>query len=120
MSQSDTSPQLTLIVVGDAQVEQQQAEAEGYEELGPITWLRRKVAAKKEVNLSEIHTQLEDVQGQISTLLEKIGDPPAGRFALQEVEVGLAVSAEGSIGVATVGAEVSLSLTFARVDPKKQ
>jgi hypothetical protein len=117
MSGSDEGPRLTLVIATDEAATEQELFDRGSESYGPAQWLRRRIASKKDVELSDVKAQLDKVQDQITALLENIQDSPRGRFRLHEVEVGLAVTAEGSIGVATVGAEVSLSLTFACGNP---
>jgi hypothetical protein len=70
---------------------------------------------RKDVNLDDVKADLDRVQGQIDTLLAGIQAHDSERFRLSQVEVSLAVSAEGSIGVATAGIQAGIALTFARL-----
>ena len=79
-------------------------------------WARRKVTATTDVSLDDVKSQLDKVQGELDPLLDNLPEPKGGGFQLHEVEVGLFITAEGSIGVATIGGEISLTLTFARED----
>ena len=57
---------------------------------------------------------LERVEGQLDELFRGIWDRPAGGMHLREIEVGLAITTEGSIGIASAGAQVSLTLVYER------
>ena len=81
-------------------------------EQGPREWLQRKVSSKAEIDLERAKDDIEKVQEQVECLLESVGKKDSGKMRLAGVEVGLAISAEGSIGVATVGAEVSITLSY--------
>ena len=70
---------------------------------------------RKDVDLSAVRDDLDRVQGQIDDLLAKLKTKDSDRFRLAQVEVSLAVSAEGSIGVATAGVQAGIALTFSRV-----
>jgi hypothetical protein len=112
MAKKDSTPALTLIVAGedDVQITREVKPGESVQH----GFIRRKVAAKTEVKLDDVRVQLNAIQGQLDSLLESLTDPKAGPFRLSEVEVGLSITAEGSIGIATVGGEVSLTLKFGR------
>lgn len=66
----------------------------------------------KQVKLSALRDRMAEVQGDVDQLLAKM-KPSTGDYRLSEVQVSLAISGSGSIGVATVGAEASITLTFA-------
>jgi hypothetical protein len=70
---------------------------------------------RKEVDLDPVKADLDRVQGQIDTLLASVEAHDSERFRLSQVEVSLAISAEGSIGVATAGVQAGIALTFARL-----
>ncbi|NUR75232.1 MAG: hypothetical protein HOQ28_02970 [Thermoleophilia bacterium] len=65
----------------------------------------------KEVDLHRLEQNLAKVQGEIAELLRSI-DVNAAGYRLKTIEVSLAISAEGGIGVVTAGMEASLSLSF--------
>jgi hypothetical protein len=76
----------------------------------------RLLPKRKDVSLAPVRADLERVQGQIDGLLADVGArTDAGGFRLDEVEVSLAISAEGSIGVATAGVEAAIALHFKRL-----
>jgi len=69
----------------------------------------------KEVDYERLRENLEKIQGELGETLASLDREPASNgFSLSEVSVALAVSGEGSIGVASVGVEASITLTFSR------
>jgi hypothetical protein len=68
---------------------------------------------KQEVDYDRLKEDLEKVQGEMGDILASLDERPGdSSFSLREVSVALAVSGEGSIGVASVGVEASITLTF--------
>lgn len=106
---------LTLITAEEAEVTPELQPGESVPH-GFGGWTRRKVTAQKQVSLADVKGQLDAIQGELDVLLQSLPEPKGGPFRLSEVEVGLSITAEGSIGIATVGGEVSLALKFARGD----
>jgi len=51
---------------------------------------------------------------QLGGLLEHAQEKPLPGWGLEEISVSLAISAEGSVGIATAGAETSIEVTFRR------
>jgi hypothetical protein len=77
--------------------------------------IRRELTAKTtSVDLEAVKRHLNAMQGELESLLKSIPDPQVPHFRLSEVGVGLSINAEAHIGIASAGAEVSLTLTFAR------
>jgi len=107
---------LTLIVPAGAEAAgEAAAKAEDFEEQAIKDWLPF-LREQKDVDLTKLENGLERVQGQVDDLLGKVKDTNPQGFRLKSVEVSLAISAEGSIGVATAGVEASLALSFERSD----
>jgi hypothetical protein len=72
-------------------------------------------AERKKVDFSRLEKELNEAQGQIGGLVDSLEQKsPSGKFSLSEISLSLAVSAEGSIGIATVGAEASITLTYSK------
>ncbi len=90
----------------------------GIREAGAIEAARSLFGHRKEVPLEKIQVELARVQGELDGILEKLGDESHHGFALSEVEISLGISAGGSIGVVTAGLTASLTLHFAKADPK--
>jgi hypothetical protein len=74
-----------------------------------------KVGKLKEVDYDRLKRELEKVQAQMGGVFASLDKArPSGKFSLSEVAVSLAVSGEGSVGIATVGAEATITLTYSR------
>ncbi len=117
MSESD---EITLIVVEPAEaiaedgagLPAEDFDQESVKDIG--RWLKAK---SRPANLSDLGDRMTKVQAEVEQLLTKMKPSTAG-YRLAEVQVGLAISGGGTIGVATVGAEASVSLTFIPPDKK--
>jgi polyhydroxyalkanoate synthesis regulator phasin len=55
---------------------------------------------------------IEELRGQIADIVKALSLCVAEKAELEEIAVGLAVSGEGDIGIVSVGAEVSIELTY--------
>ena len=70
------------------------------------------VSSVLDVSIDAFSTQLRTVISQAKSIAEHLGD--VGDFRAEEIKLGLAISAEGSVGIATAGAETSIEITFKR------
>jgi hypothetical protein len=70
----------------------------------------------REVDLATLRSNLVDVQAQVGELLKDAQKSPVGDMRLTQILVGLTITAEGSIGVASIGAEANLTLVYAKAD----
>ena len=66
----------------------------------------------KDVDLTALKGQMKKIQSEVDDLLADVKHS-TGAYQLAEVQVSLSINGSGSIGVATVGAEASIALTFA-------
>ena len=62
--------------------------------------------------VEHLTAQIDELRDKIATLVTSLGKSIAGNAELNEVSVGLAVSIDGDIGIASAGAEASIELTF--------
>ncbi len=62
----------------------------------------------------QLDKKLAETIAQLQEVIGEIEKSSVGSMQLKSVEVGLAVSAEGSIGIATAGVETSITLSFER------
>jgi hypothetical protein len=109
--------QLDLIVLEPDQSSGASERASAIEVRGK-TWdaiVARVKPSQTHVDLTKVKGDLDRVQGQIDSLLAGLRAKDSDRFRLAQVEVSLAVSAEGSIGVATAGVQAGIALTFSRI-----
>lgn len=59
-----------------------------------------------------IQDSLTEIVAQVGTMIETIRSGPVGDLELEGLEVGLALSAEGTVGFATGGIEANITLKF--------
>jgi len=68
----------------------------------------------KKVKTDELADQMKVLRSQVDEILEAAPKETDSGFRLEEVQVSLAVNAQGTIGIASAGVEASISLTFKR------
>ncbi|HEX7152217.1 MAG TPA: CU044_2847 family protein [Thermoanaerobaculia bacterium] len=71
----------------------------------------------KSISPEQFAAQMEQVIGTVRLVAERL-KAGVGDYSTDEITIGLAVSAEGSIGVATAGVEASIQVTLKRKDSK--
>jgi hypothetical protein len=105
---------LTLVVPrfesGDVEAGADAATPEGARGLGLRLFHRTETIP----DLAGVRAGLERVEGQLDELFRGVWDRPAGGMHLRQIQVGLAVTTQGSIGIASAGAQVSLTLVYQR------
>jgi hypothetical protein len=69
---------------------------------------------KVEKTPESMRADLEKLSETVSTIAESLQAKQAGAFGVKTIEIGLAITAEGSIGIATAGVEASVSITLER------
>lgn len=91
-----------------------QSAPDGFEEQALPGFLTKWRAKDKAVPFDKLETALGKAQDEAAALLRGLTHPNVPGFRLASVDIELSVSAEGSIGVATAGAEASITLSFER------
>jgi hypothetical protein len=69
---------------------------------------------KKDVDFGEFLQRWRKISDQVSTLISETAAKVVGKMVLDEVEVSIGVSGEGTIGIATAKGEASVVLKFKR------
>ena len=72
----------------------------------------------KTIKAGALQKGLDDIQAQIDGVLGKVAQPKVPSFQLKTVDISLAITAEGSVGIATAGVQASLTLSFDYVPGK--
>jgi hypothetical protein len=67
----------------------------------------------RSIPYDEFSLQLESVIGSVQAVADRLRANVA-EYSAEEITIGLAVSGEGTIGVATVGVEASIQVTLKR------
>jgi hypothetical protein len=62
----------------------------------------------------EVRAELERVVEDMRAILPSVSASPVGGLVFDGFEVGLAITKEGSIGIASAGAEISVTLHFTK------
>jgi hypothetical protein len=70
-------------------------------------------AAEIDVPTERFASQLQSVIGMVQGVSDRLKDR-VGSYSAEEITIGLAISGEGSIGVATAGVEASIEVTLKR------
>jgi hypothetical protein len=105
--------EVTLIVRGAPAASTTRPADAGGDEHGLVTAVRGMFKPDRKP-VADMKGQLQRALGEVDAMLEGLLDHKVAGMAIEGVDVGLAVTAEGSIGVATVGLETSITLRFAR------
>ncbi|HEX8734617.1 MAG TPA: hypothetical protein VF721_04790 [Pyrinomonadaceae bacterium] len=72
------------------------------------------LGGSQEIDNETVRTNLEKCINQVSELLKNMKNKGIEGWELDGVSVSLAISAEGSIGIATAGIESGIELNFSR------
>jgi len=67
---------------------------------------------EKPVDFSKVKQNLDSCIAQVSNVLSDLKKKAIDGWELESVSISLAVSAEGSIGVATAGVEAGIEVSF--------
>jgi len=70
--------------------------------------------AKVEKSLDEMKADIAKLSDTVSVIASAMQTKQATGFEVKSIEIGLAINAEGSIGVATAGVEASITVTLER------
>jgi hypothetical protein len=70
------------------------------------------IGSKKDVDFSQFMASWTKLKGQIGQMITDMAAQAFGNMALEQIEVSISVSGEGSIGIATAKGEASIVLTF--------
>lgn len=102
---------ITIIAAKSVGAVLSEADRKGFQDHGLIPSIADGVARK--IDSEQFLLQVEEAVEKVRAIAERIKGR-AGEFEADEITIGLAVSGEGSVGVATVGAEASIEIRFKR------
>jgi hypothetical protein len=112
---SEETLQLIVLENEVAPVADAELEEEGFAPHGVRSRARSLLGKVEPIDFSRFEKELEKIQGQMGSMFEKVSsEKPAGKFSLDEVSVSLAINGSGNIGIAAVGVEASITLTYKR------
>jgi hypothetical protein len=64
------------------------------------------------ISLDKLKTQIGEMQGKITSMVGEFAQHQGPGMKLEEVTIGLSISVDGDIGIASAGAEASIELSF--------
>jgi hypothetical protein len=64
------------------------------------------------ISVDKLKGQITEMQDKITSLIDEFAKHQAPGMKLDEVTIGLSISVEGDIGIASAGAEASIELSF--------
>jgi hypothetical protein len=108
--------ELVLIVPQPAQATPVRDRAGGEQHTGALA--RIFGAQKVTKSVESFQEDLGKLAGAVDTFIETISQKVGSKVRFKELEVALAISAEGSIGFATAGVETTFTVTFERRESK--
>lgn len=109
---SNSKNKIAIIVA--ATIEQGDALAkdrEGGETHGMKEFFQRK-ASEIKIDADELKRNIEETINKITDTLKDVGQTVSDNWKLDSISIGLSISAEGSVGIATAGVETSIEVSF--------
>ena len=108
---TDTSKEITLIVDYSQGLPTGVADRGGGEPHA-MKGVAQKLFGAKPINPETIKANLSKALGQIEGIIAHVKNVPIANWEADSISVGLSVSAEGSIGIATAGVETTIEVSF--------
>ena len=108
---SNNTQKIKLIVSGEVEREVQSKDRAGGETHGLTDWVQRK-ASEIEIDTEKLKKNIQQTLGSIDHVLREVAHDFSDNWKLDSISVGLSVSAEGSVGIATAGVETSIEVSF--------
>ena len=107
---------LTVLVPEEASPQGKAADESGaFEARGGVRdTLRSLVFREKTLPLDKVQSEIARLDAEVGSFLATITATSVAGYQLNEVQVQVGVSAQGSIGVVTAGVQGSLTLVYAR------
>lgn len=108
---SNSTNKIKLIISGQDEREGQMKDRAGGETHGLTEWVQGK-AKEVEIDAEKLKTNIRETMKKIDEVLQEVTDDFTGKWKLESISVGLSISAEGSVGIATAGVETSIEVSF--------
>jgi hypothetical protein len=109
--QSGTTGSMKLIVMAAQEAERPDRGGGTTHSFGNVIF---KDAIPKDVPVDKFERELNEALDRLPRVLAQLKARAIDGWAMDSVSISLAVSAEGSIGIATVGTEASIEVSFSR------
>ena len=109
---SNSKNKITIIVAETGSQEGVGKDRAGGETHG-IKEFFQKRATNIEIDADELKRNIEETISKIAGTLHDVGQSVSDNWKLDGISIGMSISAEGSIGIATAGVETSIEVSFA-------
>jgi hypothetical protein len=113
---SDKTSKITLIIPEPIIPKDITRDRAGGETHGIKEVLQRKLG-KAEIDVDKLKKNFEETMNKINNILQNVSETVSNNWELEGISIGLSISAEGSIGIATAGVETSIDV---KLSPKKR
>jgi hypothetical protein len=110
------SKKIAIIVAATSEQKSIGGDRAGGKEHGMKEFIQRKANETIEIDVDELKSNIEETISKIAGTLHDVGQTVSDNWKLDGISIGLSLSAEGSVGIATAGVETSIEVSFS---PKK-
>ena len=108
-----SNEKIKLIVAATAAVEDEEIDRGGGETHSLRSFFGGTVAKAVEISPERLRTDIDKCLAQMKQVFAELKQPAIDGWKVEHINVGLSISAEGSVGVATAGVEASIEIGFA-------
>ena len=110
---AETKEKIKLIVATTVAAEDEETDRGGGETHSLRGFFGGTVAKAVEVDPDKFRADIDKCLAQMKQVLADLKRPSIDGWKVEHINVGLSISAEGSVGVATAGVEASIEIGFA-------
>jgi hypothetical protein len=104
---------ITLIVATPISTAEESTDRGGGETHSLRSFFTGTVAKAVEIDPDKIRTDIDKCLAQMKQIFADLQKPSIVGWKVEHISIGLSISAEGSVGVATAGVEASIEIEFA-------
>lgn len=107
---SNDPNQITLIIPASSGQTSESEDRAGGQLHGMQEWIPRLTSAA--IKSEELGKNLKSTLSQVDKILASVEKTLRSEWKVESIAVGLSITAEGSIGIATAGVETSIEISF--------
>jgi hypothetical protein len=110
---AESNDKITLIVATTVAAADEEVDRGGGETHSLRSFFGGTVAKAVEIDPAKLRADIDKCLGQMKQMFADLKRPTIDGWKVEHINVGLTISAEGSVGVATAGVEASIEIGFA-------
>lgn len=111
MHMSNNADQITLIIPA-SQGQSTEYEDKGGGEQHGLKEVIQTLTGTKVIDSNKLKENLETTMNQLEGILANLSKKAKENWEVESIAVGLSITGEGSVGIATVGVETSIEVSF--------